>query len=117
MRSDNNPASGQGRHETAADPPQVRSFAELSDTGVLWLINRVVFHPRGFALMLHVKDGVPAGWRIQGDGTEPWSFAATSDDRKFAAVEQLLDAHRGPIADRPKGDHKIMNFDDRPDGA
>ena len=31
----------------------LRPLAELRDSGLLWLINRVAFHPRGVALALH----------------------------------------------------------------
>jgi hypothetical protein len=52
-----------------------RDFADLRETGLLWLINRVVFHPRGFGLALHVADdGTTTGWSLQGDGSEPWTF-------------------------------------------
>jgi hypothetical protein len=52
-----------------------RPFEDLRDSGLLWLINRAVFHPRGYALALHVDDGGEVvGWSLQGDGSEPWTF-------------------------------------------
>src|SRR6266540_984695 len=51
-----------------------RPFIDLSHSGLLWLINRVVFHPRGFALSLDIRGDVATGWLLQGDGTEPVSF-------------------------------------------
>lgn len=68
-----------------------RPFAELSDTGLLWLINRVVLHPRGFALGL-VKDenGDATGWALVGDGSEPWWFNAGEEQAQFEAVTKLL---------------------------
>lgn len=71
-------------------------FRRLSDYGVLWLINRVVFHPRGFALALNYEDGndEPVGWSIVGDGSEPWTFTDGIDDEKFAEIEGLLDQAR-----------------------
>lgn len=68
-------------------------FKELGDTGLLWLINKVVFHPRGYAFALDYEyKGAPEplGWSLHGDGTEPWVFASGIDDEKFAAVEQFL---------------------------
>lgn len=66
----------------------------LRDTGLLWLINATVFHPRGFAMGIS-SDG---RWGIHGDGTEPWQFApgvVTSDGRTiddcFRAAEAFLD--------------------------
>lgn len=67
-------------------------FRRLSEFGVLWLINRTVFHPRGFALALEYVDGEvePIGWSIQGDGSEPWRFEGFDEDETFTAVEGLL---------------------------
>lgn len=67
-------------------------FRRLSEYGVLWLVNRVVFHPRGFALSLVYEDGAtePRGWTIEGNGSEVWSFGGFDEDEKFAAVEGLL---------------------------
>lgn len=65
-----------------------RSFSELSSSGLLWLINRVVFHPRGYALEFDTdEDGNATGWRLFGNGTEPWSFPAENEARKFQAVQ------------------------------
>ena len=64
-----------------------RPFNELRDTGLLWLINRVVFHPRGYALALHYADpdpgptgGTATGWSLLGDGTEPWTMGDPPED-------------------------------------
>jgi hypothetical protein len=73
---------------------------DLHDDGVLWLINRVVFHPRGFALghTPGTEDFV-----LLGDGSEPWRYASEADlagspnagnavneDEAFAQVEALF---------------------------
>lgn len=56
----------------ATDEQKVRSFAEFRDSGLLWLVNRVVFHPRGYALAFHFDDeGVVTGWSLLGNGSEP----------------------------------------------
>lgn len=53
-----------------------RPFDELRPTGLLWLINTTVFHPRGYALALHFDDvGACTGWSLLGDGSEAWQFA------------------------------------------
>ena len=73
-----------------ADP---RPFAELRDTGLLWLINTSVLHPRGFALALHLDEqGNATGWSLLGDGTEPYVFQLqdAEADRLFHAVETTL---------------------------
>lgn len=71
--------------------PHVRPFEDLSPSGLLWLINRTVFHPRGFALGL-AKDenGNIIGWALQGDGAEPWWFNAGSESDLFNAAKATL---------------------------
>lgn len=79
--------------ETAVHP-----WDEIRTTGLLWLINTTVFHPRGYALGFHRDaDGNAVGWSLKGDGTEPFIFSdvglpegmMTIDDC-FAAVKELL---------------------------
>lgn len=77
------------------------SFGDLRDTGVLWAINRFLFHPLGFALAVEVADGTgeheegtPLSWSLQGDGTECWSFKEADDDDRFAKFHEFLNAHR-----------------------
>lgn len=72
--------------------PQARPFRELRDGGLLWLINTTVFHPRGYALQLHIDEhGEPYGWSLTGDGTEPWSFTPGPDiDKAFKNAQQIL---------------------------
>jgi hypothetical protein len=67
----------------------VRPFAELRDSGLLWLINRALFHPRGWALALSYRDGQVVGWRLLGDGSEVWRFT-DDEDENFAAAEATL---------------------------
>jgi hypothetical protein len=66
----------------------VRPWDELKTSGLLWLINRVVFHPRGFAVALVRRAGVIVGWRLLGDGREVWEF--TDEDDLFAAAQATL---------------------------
>lgn len=61
-------------------------FSELSDTGVLWMINRTLFHPRGYALGL-TEDG----WVLLGDGSEVWSFSPEDDDECFGRFKKFID--------------------------
>ncbi|MEM9566288.1 MAG: hypothetical protein AAGA93_26950 [Actinomycetota bacterium] len=68
-----------------------RPISELRESGVLWAINRTLFHPRGFALALHLNDdGTVEGWSIQGDGAEVWSFSPDDDDESFEAFAATL---------------------------
>lgn len=67
--------------------PELRPFAELRDSGLLWLINASVFHPRGFALSLTLDDdGNATGWSLRGNGSEAWIFAEDVSDEAFAAT-------------------------------
>jgi hypothetical protein len=89
---------------------QNRPFSEFRDEGLLWLVNRVVFHPRGYALAISFSkndDGTTnyddaTGWSIMGDGSESWNmgadptdeqralYRAQSEDELFARVKALL---------------------------
>lgn len=74
-----------------------RPFGDLRAAGLLWLINRAVLHPRGYALALVYPPDTdhataePVGWRLVGDGTEPWRYGADVDeDTLFDAAEATL---------------------------
>ena len=74
----------------------VRPFSEIQNSGLLWLINTSLLHPRGFALALVFETqegGEPIGWALYGDGTEPWSFADDAQE-EFRAVQTLLGGAR-----------------------
>lgn len=72
------------------DQSELRPWEDLRTSGLLWLINRVVFHPRGFALGLASdSEGAATGWLLLGDGSEPWWFADDSADL-FSAAQQTL---------------------------
>jgi hypothetical protein len=74
-----------------------RPIDELRDSGLLWLINRTVFHPRGLALALvYGENAVVTGWRLMGDGTEPVWFSPDDEAGLFAAAKATLaEAERG----------------------
>ena len=64
-----------------------RPFKELSETGLLWLINVSVFHPRGYALGLHPgPTGEYIGWSLLGDGTESWYMSEPTDEQHAAGA-------------------------------
>lgn len=73
-----------------------RSLDDLRTSGLLWLINRVVFHPRGFALGIVYVEGEAAGWSLQGDGCDPYRYAddipepdlLAAAEREFAALRE-----------------------------
>jgi hypothetical protein len=90
------PLPGLGQEVSHRDWPG-RPLRQLSESGLLWLINATCFHPRGYALALSMdtRTGEVTGWDILGDGTEPWSYAGPVDDR-FRAAEATLVSHRAP---------------------
>lgn len=63
----------------------------LHEDGLLWLINRCVFHPRGFALA-HIRD--TDEWSLLGDGTDVWAFPYDSEDESFAAATACFERIR-----------------------
>lgn len=70
---------------------------DLIEDGVLWYINRTMFHPRGFALGFSVDADDPASstFVMLGDGREVWTMGSTDEDEKFKAFEALLKRQRG----------------------
>lgn len=71
-----------------------RPFSELRDSGLLWLINTTILHPRGYALAIHFNNaGEATGWSIEGDGTERWAYASSAAphiDELFLKIKELL---------------------------
>lgn len=60
------------------------------EDGVLWALNRTLFHPRGFALGYDDKEHI---FVLYGDGNEPWQYAESVSDVeqvKFDQFEALL---------------------------
>lgn len=100
------------RRRTTSDDGQDVQYpvGDLSAHGLLWLINRVVFHPRGFALGINPDTG---DWSLLGDGTEAWRFGAypdgtEMDDVGFARAEAFLAAHRPVPAPPSSGPGRVL---------
>ncbi len=80
---------------TEADTDVLHTFNEMRELGLLYLINKAVFHPRGFALAFsYSDDDTLLGWQILGDGTEAWGMANVLDETLFPAVEEFLNSLR-----------------------
>lgn len=75
-----------------------RPFDDLRTSGLLWLINRVVFHPRGFALGFVFHEGELAGWQLQGDGTDPFRYDNDIDERDLMRAAERELGGRPPVA-------------------
>lgn len=72
----------------------VRPWGDLRSSGLLWLINAALLHPRGFAMAIVLQDdGTASGWQLLGDGSEPWQFGDDVDE-PFRQVEETLNASR-----------------------
>lgn len=88
-------------HDYEQTDKKPRSLDEFRTSGLLWLVNRTVFHPRGYALSIHYDsdprtnpDAQATGWSLLGDGTEPWRYAFPDDDPPedeiFAKIKELM---------------------------
>lgn len=78
---------------TSDDPG--RPFTELMDSGLLWLINASVFHPRGLALAIALDpEGNAAGWSLlAADAGEAYRYAVPcelDDPTKAVDVDDLF---------------------------
>lgn len=62
------------------------------ESGLLWLINRTTFHPRGYALGLKrsIVDPNAYVFSLKGNGEEPFVFDADLDDEKFPQAKETL---------------------------
>jgi len=82
----------------------IRWFRE---SGLLWLVNTSVLHPRGRAIAIHVdKNDQPVGMSIVGDGSEPWCFGLDAEDAFAAHVRTEQERERvwSPLL-REGGEH------------
>ena len=75
---------------------EVYEFGEFRDKGLLWLINTSVFHPRGYAIAFFYDDDDtefknPTGWKLVGDGSEPWVMLDHQGDEQFLNVQKFLE--------------------------
>jgi hypothetical protein len=101
---------------TPTDPESARSFTDFFESGMLWAINTTLLHPRGFAMGLTCEeDGTVTGWKIYGDGSEPWTFdhdpskwpEGKHPHDRFVAFEQMLNDARRHVGepDEPEAGH------------
>lgn len=83
-----------------ADQPitQPKDFGDVvnfRDDGILWMLNRTVFHPRGFALGI---DPEASELYLYGDGTEAWIYTldeeGSTEQDLFQKFEAMLARRR-----------------------
>lgn len=77
-----------------------RPWTDLRTSGLLWLINRTAFHPRGLALAVHTdRHGRFTGWSLMSnDDREPWQFDPATDSDGYERAEATLAAALAPPA-------------------
>lgn len=85
--------------------PDPTPIPDLHSTGILWYINRVAFHPRGFALAVSYDAAGMPTWSLDGDGAEAWVFDEEIDDLCFERIEKTFAAARaGELAEDPEAE-------------
>ena len=68
-----------------------RTFKEFRERGLLWAINRQIFHPRGLAVAFIINDdGDVVGWDLVGNGKEVYVFDDKTDDSGFENFHKTL---------------------------
>lgn len=72
-------------------------LADFHSTGLLWYINRVAFHPHGFALAVSYDGNGEPAWMLQGDGKAPWAFEEEVDDDGFEKIQLTFARARGDL--------------------
>lgn len=74
-------AGSRGRLSVASSVP-----VDLRADGVLWAINKTLFHPRGYALAVDETGELS----LMGDGREPWTYDHEIEFVPFDAFAALL---------------------------
>lgn len=68
---------------TSEQRATLRAFRE---SGLLWLVNTSILHPRGYAIAMQLSDhGEPLGMMVDGDGVEPWAYDDPAVHESFLA--------------------------------
>lgn len=69
-------------------PEQRAGIQWFQESGLLWLVNTAILHPRGKAIAVHVdENGERTAMSIVGDGDEPWTFGPDAIDSFRAYLE------------------------------
>lgn len=91
-------------------PAVIRPIEDIFETGVLWAINTMVFHPRGYSLTVHRGDDEKiTGWSVSGDGVNPISiFYDEVTQQRFESFHELLSGEYGwPFVDNSEHDDEV----------
>lgn len=68
-----------------------KTFNEFQAEGLLWALNRYIFHPRGLAIQFTYIEDEVVGWGVLGDGKEVWAFDDPTDDSGFERFNKFLE--------------------------
>lgn len=69
-------------------------FEAMITSGMLWLINTSVFHPRGLALALNFNEqGEATSWGLIGKGDEPYLFDEETSVERFRWAQEFLSGY------------------------
>lgn len=67
------------------------NFKEFQEKGLLWAINRYIFHPRGLAMMMIFDDETnETTWSLLTTNTPPFSFDDETDDSGYEIFTAFL---------------------------
>lgn len=73
---------------------RMRTWEDFRDSGLLWMLNTTVLHPRGLAMSVHYdENGKAIGWSILGDGNEVYVFDEDVAEDGFQKFEATLRNH------------------------
>lgn len=79
----------ESRHQESIPAGKGWELVDVLSDGVLYQINKTLFHPRGYALSFMAGSRT---MQLTGDGKEPWRFELGDEleQEKFDAFEALL---------------------------
>lgn len=80
--------------EIEIELPEDAQIVDIRADGILWMINRVIFHPRGFTLGYDEDNRI---FILQGNGKEVWTYADILheiEQNLFDKFEEMLTRQR-----------------------
>lgn len=89
--------------------PFVRPWSDLLDSGLLWLINTSVLHPRGWSMEPVYEARKAVGWRLRGNGRDPIQYTGNDTD-VFARVQSLLNPADEPSYELVRVNDELRKF-------
>lgn len=75
------------QNEPTADNGEQMRPVHIRESGLLWLINKSLMHPRGYAL---AYDDDTQQFFVMGDGEEAWHFNTVNEDPAKGIDEDVM---------------------------